>query len=170
MIISNRTTHFQPSYAWGNLCSGSYTSHCCTILTITRHKGQIFCQPQYVYYFTDNITSKPYSFFIGLTRINPGSSVFVWWDGSTITTQHQQWANGEPNNNNGNNKKCVQMGGRDVSDHQDYMWKDYECSLNGRIICQRGKYLYMSCHKPKYGIFCYSRYRYKLFLCKKIKN
>uniref|UniRef100_F6Z4P5 C-type lectin domain-containing protein n=2 Tax=Ciona intestinalis TaxID=7719 RepID=F6Z4P5_CIOIN len=83
-----------------------------------------------------NVTSIPYSFYIGLKRSNVSTTGFQWNDGANETASNTLWLKGEPNNNY-RIENCVQMGLREPRKIILYKWNDVFCNAPGRYICQR---------------------------------
>ena len=78
----------------------------------------------------------PYSFLIGLKRINSLNSNrgFQWIDGSSV--KYSSWYHGEPNNHF--NESCVIMGW--FYDKDRYLsWADVPCNTGAKTfyVCQR---------------------------------
>ncbi|XP_002129946.2 asialoglycoprotein receptor 2-like [Ciona intestinalis] len=84
-----------------------------------------------------NVTSEPYSFYIGLKRSILSTTEFQWNDGANETAKNTLWLKWEPNNYYGlGGEDCVQMGLRRRKE-ASYKWNDVFCDLSGRYICQR---------------------------------
>ena len=83
---------------------------------------------------------KPYSFFIGLRRINNSNTndAFQWIDGTLLSggSGYSDWERNEPNDHR---EKCVTMG-RPVHFNPAYEWIDISCTVGdrqSRYICER---------------------------------
>ena len=87
------------------------------------------------------ILDPPYSFFIGLRRIEntSGLSQFAWVDGTPLSSTWSNWFTGEPNNfavNRADKENCVIMGWTFDLD-STFRWRDVSCSFISRVICER---------------------------------
>ena len=86
----------------------------------------------------------PYSFFVGLRRINSNNTndAFQWIDGTLLSSGsgYSNWRSGEPNNQGGppSGEDCVTMGFQSFFEPA-YNWIDGSCAdslLGNRYICE----------------------------------
>ena len=90
-------------------------------------------------YQIDVCLGAPFSFFIGLRRVNPDEkpNSFQWRDESQLTWSN--WLPGEPNNSpvgGDGMESCVIMGWTFSLD-STFQWRDVLCNFIARFICEK---------------------------------
>ena len=118
----------------------TYTSSCIKLTTkLKRRRRVLFNKDPHL--FSNVYTGQPFSFLIGLRRINSSNnnSGFQWIDGSPV--EYSQWYEEEPNNGETEvhqiTENCVIMGW-----HNDKSrvlnWSETPCNFSSTFyICQR---------------------------------